>query len=73
MKALALISALGLSMFAATGAEAAGCLKGALVGGLLGHYVGHGVVGAAAGCAYGRHKANEQNRAAQQPSAPIPR
>ena len=44
-------------------ADAKGCLKGAAVGGVAGHYAGHhGVLGAIAGCAYGRHRANEQDR-----------
>ena len=47
---------------------AKGCIKGAIVGGVAGHYAGHhGALGAAAGCLYGRHRANEQDKQAQQP------
>jgi len=57
-----------LAMAASTPADAKGCIKGAVVGGVAGHYAGHhGTLGAAAGCLYGRHRANEQDRQAQQP------
>ncbi len=68
MKSL-MVVALAVTMLPG-GAMAAGCLKGAAVGGLAGHAVGHGVVGAAAGCAVGRHRANERQRAADQPQQP---
>jgi hypothetical protein len=65
MKTLAAFLALA-ALAAATPASAKGCLKGAVVGGVAGHYAGHhGVLGAIAGCAYGRHRANEQDRARQ--------
>jgi uncharacterized protein YcfJ len=52
-----------LAGFAATPADAAGCLKGAVVGGIAGHYVGHhGLVGAGAGCLIGRHAENRRAR-----------
>ena len=61
--ALIVIAVLGS---AATPASAKGCLKGAVVGGVAGHYAGHHtVLGAIAGCAYGRHRANEQDRPRQ--------
>ena len=61
MKALA--TAVLISLVAATGAEAKGCLKGAAVGGFAGHYSGHhGLLGAAAGCVIGRHEANKRDR-----------
>jgi uncharacterized protein YcfJ len=57
-----------LAVAASTPADAKGCIKGAIVGGVAGHYAGHhGALGAAAGCLYGRHRANEQDRQAQQP------
>jgi hypothetical protein len=57
-----------LAIAASAPADAKGCIKGAVVGGVAGHYAGHhGVLGAAAGCLYGRHRANEQDRQAQQP------
>jgi hypothetical protein len=66
MKTLAALIALAAIAFAATPASAKGCLKGAVVGGVAGHYAGHhGVLGAIAGCAYGRHRANEADRARQ--------
>src|SRR3954471_18635810 len=65
MKTLAALVAVA-ALAAATPAAAKGCLKGAAVGGVAGHYAGHhGVLGAIAGCAYGRHRANEQDRARQ--------
>jgi hypothetical protein len=65
MKTLAALIAIA-ALAAATPAAAKGCLKGAVVGGVAGHYAGHhGVLGAIAGCAYGRHRANEQERAGQ--------
>ena len=64
MKPSAAIFAIA-ALAAATPAAAKGCLKGAVVGGVAGHYAGHhGVLGAIAGCAYGRHRANEQEPAA---------
>ena len=67
MKTIAtLIAVAGLTL-AAGSADAKGCLKGAVVGGVAGHYAGHhGVLGAIAGCAYGRHRANEADRARDQ-------
>jgi hypothetical protein len=66
MKTLAAVIAIAALAAAATPAAAKGCLKGAVVGGVAGHYAGHhGVLGAIAGCAYGRHRANEQDRARQ--------
>ena len=61
---LLLCGVLSLSvMTLADTADAKGCLKGAVVGGVAGHYAGHhGVFGAIGGCAYGRHRANEQER-----------
>jgi len=57
-----------LALAASAPADAKGCIKGAIVGGVAGHYAGHhGMLGAAAGCLYGRHRANEQDRQAQQP------
>jgi hypothetical protein len=65
MKTLAALLAIA-ALAAATPAAAKGCLKGAAVGGVAGHYAGHhGVLGAIAGCAYGRHRANEQERPRQ--------
>jgi len=66
MKTAALVAIATLTLVAASPADAKGCLKGAVVGGVAGHYAGHhGVVGAIAGCAYGRHRANEADRARQ--------
>jgi hypothetical protein len=63
MKTLAAFLAIAALAAASTPADAKGCLKGAAVGGVAGHYAGHhGVLGAIAGCAYGRHRANEQDR-----------
>lgn len=63
MKALLACAVVVLTLTAATGAEAKGCLKGAAVGGVAGHYSGHhGVLGAAAGCVIGRHEANKRDR-----------
>jgi hypothetical protein len=69
MKTPAAIFAIAtLALVAASPADAKGCLKGAAVGGVAGHYAGHhGVLGAIAGCAYGRHRANEQDRQQDQP------
>ena len=59
-------------------ADAKGCLKGAMaacggLGGVAGHYAGHhGVVGAIAGCAYGRHRANEQDKPRQTQGSQAP-
>ena len=47
-------------------AQAKGCIKGAIVGGIAGHLVGHGKMGAVAGCAYGVHKAHENEDRSQQ-------
>lgn len=70
--AAAAVAALALS--AAAPANAKGCIKGAIVGGVAGHYAGHhGMLGAAAGCLYGRHRANEQDKEAQQPQGNNPR
>jgi uncharacterized protein YgfB (UPF0149 family) len=67
MKTLAAIIAIAaLAAVSVSPADAKGCLKGAVVGGVAGHYAGHHtVLGAIAGCAYGRHRANEQDRARQ--------
>src|SRR3954451_3739742 len=67
MKTSAAIFAVAtLVLVAASPANAKGCLKGAVVGGVAGHYAGHHtVLGAIAGCAYGRHRANEQDRTRQ--------
>jgi len=64
MKRLAAFFALAALAVASTSpADAKGCVKGAVVGGVAGHYAGHhGVLGALAGCAYGRHRAKEQER-----------
>ena len=63
MKTRTLLLAVAALTLAAGSAEAKGCLRGAVVGGVAGHYAGHhGVLGAIAGCAYGRHRANEQQR-----------
>jgi hypothetical protein len=72
MKASATVFAVAaLALVAAAPAHAKGCLKGAVVGGVAGHYAGHhGVLGAVAGCAYGRHRANEQDRQQRQTRAP---
>jgi hypothetical protein len=60
---LAFFAVAALAVASTTPADAKGCLKGAVVGGVAGHYAGHhGVVGALAGCAYGRHRAKEQER-----------
>jgi hypothetical protein len=65
MKTLAIFVAIA-AFAASTPADAKGCLKGAVVGGVAGHYAGHHtVLGAIAGCAYGRHRANEQDRTRQ--------
>ena len=66
--AFAILTVAALAFASAPSADAKGCIKGAIVGGVAGHYAGHhGVLGAAAGCLYGRHRANEQDRQAQQP------
>jgi hypothetical protein len=67
MKTAAAIFAIAaLAIISTSPADAKGCLKGAAVGGVAGHYAGHhGVLGAIAGCAYGRHRANEQDRQRQ--------
>ncbi len=66
MKYSAALFAVAALALASTSADAKGCLKGAAVGGVAGHYAGHhGVLGAIAGCAYGRHRANEQDRQRQ--------
>ena len=63
MKILAATFAVAALAASISTANAKGCLKGAVVGGVAGHYAGHhGVLGAIAGCAYGRHRANEQDR-----------
>jgi hypothetical protein len=65
--AAAIFATAALAIISTSPADAKGCLKGAVVGGVAGHYAGHhGVVGAIAGCAYGRHRANEQDRQRQQ-------
>ena len=74
MKTLAALLAIAALASAATPASAKGCLKGAVVGGVAGHYAGHhGVLGAIAGCAYGRHRANEQDARGAGPGARRPR
>jgi hypothetical protein len=61
--AAAIFAVAALALASTSPADAKGCLKGAVVGGVAGHYAGHhGVLGAVAGCAYGRHRANEQER-----------
>jgi hypothetical protein len=67
MKTAAAIFAIAaLAIISTSPADAKGCLKGAAVGGVAGHYAGHhGVLGAIAGCAYGRHRANEQDKQRQ--------
>ena len=63
---LAIFAVAALALGSAAPASAKGCLKGAVVGGVAGHYAGHhSVLGAVAGCAYGRHRANEQDRPRQ--------
>ena len=63
MKTISTLLAVAALALAATSADAKGCLKGAVVGGVAGHYAGHhGVLGAIAGCAYGRHRASEQQQ-----------
>jgi hypothetical protein len=63
MKTLAIFIAVAALAAVSTPADAKGCLKGAVVGGVAGHYAGHhGTIGALAGCAYGRHRAKEQER-----------
>ena len=71
MKPLTIFIAIAALAAVTTPADAKGCLKGAMVGGVAGHYAGHhGVLGAIAGCAYGRHRANQQDRTRQgQPPA----
>jgi hypothetical protein len=70
MKPLAIFIAVAALAAVSTPADAKGCLKGAVVGGVAGHYAGHhGVLGAIAGCAYGRHRANEQQRQGTAPPA----
>ncbi|MBV9221998.1 MAG: hypothetical protein JO366_03225 [Methylobacteriaceae bacterium] len=60
------VAALMCLLVGVSPAAAVGCLRGALVGGIIGHYAGHhGFLGAAAGCLYGRHQANEANRASR--------
>jgi len=69
MKTIATLLAVAALTLAANAAEAKGCLKGAAVGGVAGHYTGHhGVIGAIAGCAYGRHRAKEEQREGQAPA-----
>lgn len=71
MKTPAIFAIATFALVAAAPANAKGCLKGAVVGGVAGHYAGHhGVLGAIAGCAYGRHRANEQDRQPRQTQAP---
>ena len=66
MKTAAIFAVAALALISTSPADAKGCLKGAVVGGVAGHYAGHhGVVGAIAGCAYGRHRANEQDKERQ--------
>ncbi len=65
------VAAMLASTLVVNQAEAKGCIKGALVGGVAGHFAGHhGLLGAAAGCAYGRHRANQQNRQMQDGQQP---
>jgi hypothetical protein len=60
---LAFFTLAALAVASTSPADAKGCVKGAVVGGVAGHYAGHhGVLGALAGCAYGRHRAKEQER-----------
>jgi outer membrane lipoprotein SlyB len=69
MKTIATLFAVAVLTLAANAADAKGCLKGAAVGGVAGHYAGrHGVIGAVAGCAYGRHRAKDQDRQQQGPA-----
>jgi hypothetical protein len=59
----AFLALAALAVVSTSPADAKGCLKGAVVGGVAGHYAGHhGTIGALAGCAYGRHRAKEQER-----------
>ena len=68
MKTVLAFAAVAALAIVSSPADARGCLKGAAVGGVAGHYAGHhGALGAAAGCLYGRHRANEQDKQAQQP------
>jgi hypothetical protein len=63
---LAFFALAALAVALTSPADAKGCLKGAVVGGVAGHYAGHhGTIGALAGCAYGRHRAKEQERQRQ--------
>ena len=69
--AAAIFAVASLALISISPADAKGCLKGAVVGGVAGHYAGHhGVLGAIAGCAYGRHRANEQDRQRQTQGQP---
>ena len=61
MKHIAIVAALGAALLT-TQAEAKGCIKGAVVGGAAGHLAHHGLLGAVAGCAYGMHRAHQQQR-----------
>ena len=71
--ATAIFAVAALALISTSPADAKGCLKGAVVGGVAGHYAGHhGVVGAIAGCAYGRHRANEQDKPRQTQGGPAP-
>lgn len=72
MKRVLIAAGLAASLLGATGAEAAGCLKGAAVGGVAGHFAGHHpILGALAGCAIGHHHATvTRRRQMQQDSAP---
>ena len=63
MKKLLIGTAMLTFAFAATAAEAKGCIKGAIIGGIAGHYAGHGKVGMVAGCVIGRHEANKADAA----------
>ena len=64
--AAAIFAVAALALVSTSSADAKGCLKGAVVGGVAGHFAGHhGTIGALAGCAYGRHRANEQDREQQ--------
>jgi hypothetical protein len=76
MKSIVIAAGLlvGLAGFAASPADAAGCLKGAAVGGVAGHYAGHhGLLGAGAGCLIGRHEANKHAREPVQQNPQNPR
>jgi hypothetical protein len=67
MKRTIVAAGLAASLLGASGADAAGCLKGAAVGGVAGHFAGHhAILGALAGCAIGHHRAAVRRRDQQQ-------